>query len=167
MTRRKRRNRNPLPVAEPAAIERRQSSQLPTGRRFTAELTAFHGPLPPPTVLAEYNQIIPNGAERILAMAERQQAHRHALESTVVNGNTANERRGQQFAFIIAMTAILGGLALILTGRDTQGLVAILGTLTALAGVFIYGRYKQAQEREEKRRQAREAAEQPRLPLSD
>jgi uncharacterized membrane protein len=100
-------------------------------------------------------------------LAERQQVHRHELEATVVKGNSTNERRGQLFAFIIAMTVIVSGVGLILNGRDTQGLVAIVGTLTTLAGVFIYGRYKQAQEREQKRREAREAAEQPRLPLSD
>jgi uncharacterized membrane protein len=154
-------------VPDQAAVERRQQPQAPSGRRFTAEISAFHGPVPPPAILAEYNQIIPDGANRILAMAERQQAHRHELEGTVVRSNVTNERRGQLFAFIIAMTAILGGLGLILSGRDTEGLVAILGTLTALASVFVYGRYKQAQEREQKRREAREAAEQPRLPLSD
>ena len=100
-------------------------------------------------------------------MAERQQSHRHELESTVIKGNASNERRGQLFAFVLAMTAILSGVGLILGGRDTQGLTAILGTLGALAGVFIYGRHKQAQERAEKRREAKEAAEQPRLPLSE
>jgi hypothetical protein len=36
----------------------------------------FSGPLPPTEMLQEYNRLIPNGAERIMTMAESQSAHR-------------------------------------------------------------------------------------------
>lgn len=35
------------------------------------------GPIPDPDTLERYNQIIPNAANRILEMAEKEQAHRH------------------------------------------------------------------------------------------
>ncbi len=38
----------------------------------SARQTMFQGPLPPPELLEAYNKIIPNGAERIVAMAEKQ-----------------------------------------------------------------------------------------------
>jgi uncharacterized membrane protein len=43
--------------------------------------THFSGPLPPPEILAKYNDALPNGAERIVAMAEGQMKHRQALEN--------------------------------------------------------------------------------------
>lgn len=37
---------------------------------------SFSGPIPHPDLLAQYDQIIPNGADRILLMAEAQSRHR-------------------------------------------------------------------------------------------
>ena len=39
----------------------------------------FSGPIPPPQVLKQYEEIIPGAGERILAMAEKEQDHRHGL----------------------------------------------------------------------------------------
>jgi len=114
-------------------------------------------------MLARFNEIIPNGADRIVAMAESQIHHRQTLESAVVNGNVTAQRRGQLFGFILGVVAIVGGIGLIAFDKSTQGLVAIITAFVALAGVFIYGRYEQERERERKRQEARDAARQPRL----
>jgi uncharacterized membrane protein len=66
------------------AVDKRQS-QLST-QRVSATISAFQGPLPPPDVLERYNLVVPNGAERIMAMAESQVHHRQKLESIVVSG---------------------------------------------------------------------------------
>ena len=111
---------------------------------------SFSGPLPPPSLLAKYSDIIPNGAERIMTMAERQSEHREKLEARVVNGNVASQTRGSYFAFILALVAIVGGFYLILKGKDTSGLVAIIGSLASLLGVFILSKREQKSERVEK-----------------
>jgi uncharacterized membrane protein len=85
-----------------------------------------------------------------MAMAERQSAHRESLEATVVAGNVASQKRGSIFAFIICMVALAGGFALIFTGRNVSGLVSIISSLAALAGVFVYGKHQQKKEREDK-----------------
>ena len=164
MSRRSRRQKNNR-VANPADLQR-HSSQAPS-RQVTTISARFQGPLPPPEMLARYNDVAPNGADRVIAMAETQVQHRQSLELAVITGNLENEKRGQIFAFILGLVAIVGGIGLIAFGKDTQGLVAIISTLTALAGVFAYGRWQQAQERQRKRAEAREAAAQPRLPLED
>ena len=46
----------------------------------------FSGPLPPPEILYQYNRIIPDGADRILSLVEKQQSHRMYLEKTVIDG---------------------------------------------------------------------------------
>ena len=43
------------------------------------------GPIPPPTLLSQYNQVIPDGAERILAMAEKDAAHQIYMEKTAIH----------------------------------------------------------------------------------
>lgn len=114
-------------------------------------------------MLARFNEVIPRGADRIVSMAESQLNHRQSLEAAVVNGNVTAQRRGQLFGFILGLVAIVGGIALIAFDKSTQGLVAIITAFSALAGVFFYGRYEQGRERDQKRREAREAAQQPRL----
>ncbi len=102
-------------------------------------------------MLEKYNQVFPGCAERIVTMAESQLAHRHQLETTHIQGGQKSERLGQIFGFTLGLVAIVGGIWLIAHGKDVQGLVAILGAIGGLAGVFIYGRRAQAKEREKKR----------------
>lgn len=110
----------------------------------------FSGPIPPPSYLARYNDVVPNGADRIISMAERQSVHRESLETTVVNGNVANQRLGSIFAFIICVLAISGGFWLINTGKSAEGLTSILTPLAGVIAVFFYSKKEQKDERIEK-----------------
>jgi uncharacterized membrane protein len=96
-----------------------------------------------------YNDVVANGAERILAMAERQSAHRESMEAQVVKANLALQRQGSWFAFILAFLTIGGGIFLIYLGKDGYGLAAI-APLTSLAGVFFFSKREQRKERVEK-----------------
>ena len=104
-------------------------------------------------------------AERIMSMAEEQAAHRRALETRVIAGKLAAERRGQIFAFALALVAIVLGGGLIYLGEDVGGLTAIIGALVSLGAVFVYGRRKEAEERQRKR--ADFASPQLRLPYDE
>jgi uncharacterized membrane protein len=104
---------------------------------------SFTGPLPPPEVLSKYNEAVPGAAERILAMAEKQSDHRQQLERKVVDSNTFTQKVGPILGFIVAMTAVVGGIELVLKGKDGYGLAAIITALASLAGVFIYGKHEQ------------------------
>ncbi|MGD7036319.1 DUF2335 domain-containing protein [Methylotuvimicrobium buryatense] len=44
----------------------------------------WQGPLPPPSTLREFDDIIQNGAERIMRMAEIEQQHRHDSEKKLI-----------------------------------------------------------------------------------
>ncbi|MGO9864337.1 MAG: DUF2335 domain-containing protein [Terriglobales bacterium] len=103
----------------------------------------WSGPLPQPEALQRYNQIVPTAAERIIKMAETQHDHRIAIEKNVVDSNVANQRLGTILGFIVAMTAILGGIFLAYEGKETSGVVSIITALVGLAGVFVYGKMEQ------------------------
>ena len=85
-------------------------------------------------------------------MAETQSSHRQRIESRRIDAGNLTERLGQVFAFVITMTAICGGVYLISIDKDATGLTAIVTALMGLVGVFVYGKYTQAKELENKRR---------------
>jgi uncharacterized membrane protein len=106
----------------------------------------WSGPLPPPEALARFDQIIPNGAERILRMTEQEQAHRLATESAALNANIQASREAQaqaktgQFAgAIVSVLAILSAIASAWLGAHPTVSIAlvsvpILGMVKALIG---------------------------------
>jgi uncharacterized membrane protein len=111
---------------------------------------SFSGPIPPPEVLEKYNQALPGSAERILAMAEQQSRHRQAIESRVIDSNIFVQKLGPFLGFIVAMTAVGGGVYLMVKGNNGYGLAAVITALASLAGVFIYGKQQQKKELESK-----------------
>ena len=98
-------------------------------------------------------------------MAEKQVTHRQVQKSRALTGKLTAERRGQVLGFVLALTAIVGGITLIAYDRDAGGLATIAGALASLVAVFVYGRRKDAEEREQKR--ADFASPQLRLPYED
>jgi uncharacterized membrane protein len=88
-----------------------------------------------------------------MALAEGQSQHRQHLERIVVEGNVKHEGRGQLYGFVIAMTTILSSGVLVYMGKTVEGLAGMLGTLAALAGIFVYGRRRKDKELSEKQQQ--------------
>jgi uncharacterized membrane protein len=103
----------------------------------------WSGPLPHPEALERYNQIVPSAAERIIKMAETQHDHRIKIEKNVVDSNIAAQRLGTILGFIVAMTAILGGIFLVYVGKEATGIASIVTALVGLVGVFVYGKNEQ------------------------
>ena len=122
--------------------------------RLEARIEHFEGPLPHPSLLQAYEEIVPGAAVRILALLESQVAHRHEMERTVIRGNVSAQRWGQIGAFVVSMTTVGGGIWLSAHGQSTTGLAAIVTALVGLAGVFIAGKHYQTKELREKRETA-------------
>lgn len=112
----------------------------------------FMGPIPPPALMRQYGEIIPNGAERIMSQAERQSAHRQKLENRVVSHGIAQGYVGQTLAAIVAGAFLVAAYKLGMAGHDV--LAGILGgsTVVALVTAFIIGRSKQGHDLADKRR---------------
>lgn len=125
--------------------QRQQQMMMQVSRQYS-----FSGPLPPPEVLEKYNQALPGAAERILSMAEQQSRHRQSIETKVIDSNTFVQKLGPVLGFIVAMTAVIGGIVLVLKGKDGYGLAAIITPLAGLASVFIYSKQQQRKELDNK-----------------
>jgi uncharacterized membrane protein len=137
------------------------ATPVPSNPKATAKLArlaaySFSGPLPPPELLDKYNDVIPNGAERIMQMAEGQQRHRQELEKTVITGNVKSETRGQYIGGTLCVLVLLLGSFLAYTGKQIAGSVFVGTDLAAIAGVFVYGKHQQQKDLEKKNDQFRD-----------
>lgn len=108
----------------------------------------FTGPIPPPAILAEYNAIIPDAADRILKMAEKQSAHRIKMEGTVVHGNETRANRGQWIAGLLLFASIVASV--ILKGNPWGVTIPIIPSGTLFIA-FAVGKIQNRKERQEKR----------------
>lgn len=103
------------------------------------EATAtFHsGPLPPPEQLIQYNEADPNAAKIIIDMAQKQSKHRQKIEEKHLNSLARDSLLGVLFAGIIGVIAICGGIFLVYTGNDWQGILFSGGTIGSLVGIYL------------------------------
>lgn len=131
---------------ELSKLDKDQVSELfsrleePVVQKVTAVFhSEFRGPLPPPHLLKEYNDITPGLADRIIGMAESNQAHAQEINKTALDGAIKRDSRGQIFGFLIG----LAGLAAATTCAyfDQAWPATIIGgtTLVALVSVFLIG----------------------------
>lgn len=102
------------------------------------------GPLPHPDLVEKYNEVIPNGAERIMRMAELQQENRFIenRETREINKEIAMSKlkyfkRGQLMGFILAF--VLLGLAtlFVFTGYENMAYLLFSVGALSLVGIFV------------------------------
>lgn len=111
--------------------------------------STFEGPIPPPSLLKEYDLILPGAAERIIAMAENEGRHRQDLESKALNANidaqkdqlAINDNQvnltfrsdtfGQTYGFLISAACIIGSVILEL--NNSTGLAIVLAGIPSAA----------------------------------
>jgi uncharacterized membrane protein len=104
--------------------------------------------------MEHYERIVSGSAQRMMEDMHQQSQHRMDIERKEATANIRLAGRGQWFGFITAMTgfvvvmtAIIGGLALIYVGRSVgSGLTLALTGLAALAAVFVSNRWAPRQE---------------------
>lgn len=100
--------------------------------------TNWAGPLPPPGALQQFDSIIPNGAERIMAMVEQEQQHRISMEKTAIKAEIWDTIGGKVLGAAMAMACVAGAIYTAVIGAHWAVSVTIVGVpITALIGKFI------------------------------
>jgi uncharacterized membrane protein len=87
----------------------------------------WSGPLPPPGALQQFDQIIPNGADRILKMVEAEQAHRISHDQKLLSAMAGDTKRGQWIGGAISATSIAGAIVSILLHAHPTVSIALIG----------------------------------------
>ncbi|AQG81937.1 DUF2335 domain-containing protein [Spirosoma montaniterrae] len=108
------------------------------------------GPLPAPETLIEYNEAVPNGADRIVTIFEEQARHRMSLEKVAVGRQTFQSQLGQWFALILGLSTVGCGTWCILEGHDWAGVGLSTSGLITLGVAFLKGKESQKKDLEEK-----------------
>ncbi len=113
-----------------------------------SQAVTYQGPIPHPDAFAEYEKTLPGAADRILSMAEIQQAHRLRLEEKMIAVDARQSMGGLIAGFLVALAvlALAGVFAWI--GLPVAAVITALAHLAALVGVFVYGTRSRRAERE-------------------
>lgn len=109
-------------------------------------VSSYSGPLPPPDALIKYNEASPGAADRIIAMAEKEMAHRHKNEEKIIAERIRLSYVSIIMSFIsVILLAVLVGYGLYL-GADGVAVGAAIGAIASVAGLFIYAKVKQTKD---------------------
>ncbi len=106
-------------------------------------IKSHSGPLPDIETLTGYANLIPNGADRVMKMAEAQSQHRMKLEAKVVGGQMAQSNLGQILAFLIGIAALGSATYCIINGHEWPGALLGAGGIVGLVTAFIQGKKRQ------------------------
>lgn len=119
---------------------------------------SFTGPIPPPSLLADYERISPGLSDRIFSMAEDEAKHRRTSESAIITAHIddrkcyhAEAQRGQMFALIITLSALVVGAYTACQGHEVTGGILGVGGIGGIVTTFIWGRSKQRLEEAERK----------------
>ena len=137
-------------ILNDANIPEEKKQKLENFLGLFVSASSFSGPLPPPEILKSYNDIVQNAAERLFKMTERQLEHKMQIENNVmqlekdklqieeysIKEQHKQNKRGQTFAFSIAMLGL--GLSGTLAYLGLETLAGILGSTTIVGLVAIF-----------------------------
>lgn len=142
-------------LADPQVQELLEKSpQVATKILAVIQRRSFQGPIPPPDIIAEYENVLPGSAERILAMAENEQKHRHSKENKQITMDSREQdldekfmesefkqsKRGQLLGAGMAVIAL--SIAAYLAMNNHPNVAGIIGgtTVIGLVSAFVIGK---------------------------
>lgn len=114
---------------------------------MTLTSAKYEGILPPPTMMAEYNNIVADGAERIMRMAELNGEHRRNLETISVKGEHRRAMAGVIGGGSLGIMIAICGTIVTVKGYPEVGVAMVGGDLASIVGSFIYGTESRRRER--------------------
>ena len=107
------------------------------GSVIATQMESFSGPLPHPAILQRYDEAVPGAADRIIAMAEREQRHRISMEQTSMEKSLQIAKVGQWLGFILLLLLIGVATYLTATGFAVVGGVIFGTTVLGIAVIFV------------------------------
>jgi uncharacterized membrane protein len=102
------------------------------------------GPLPSAAEFARYEATLPGAADRIVAMTEREQAHRHDLQGQAIRADIRLKGRGQLFALAALIMSLLVVALLAYWGHATAAVTLGTGVIVAVVALFLGQRWSPA-----------------------
>ncbi|WP_315523364.1 DUF2335 domain-containing protein [Pseudoramibacter alactolyticus] len=110
------------------------------------EMLSFSGPLPPPQILKQYSEILPEAPREIFDMAEKETKFRHEYEKKEQKMRSRDSFLGMLFAFILCMVLIGSGVWVIVSKSAFAGTVLSGFGIASVIVTFIRGTRPQKKE---------------------
>ncbi len=98
----------------------------------------FSGPIPPPSIIKGYEDVLPGTAERIVVMAENQARHRQDMERIMIEAEARDSLLGVLFAFILGVGCLVTSAVIVISVPDKAGAIssAMVG-VTGIASIIV------------------------------
>ena len=119
---------------QPAKPNAEEQHQVIVGR------TEWAGPLPPPQVLEQFNQVIPDGAARIVREWEAESEHRRQWERKALDAQIREGLLARILAFAFALAALGTAGYCAYLGQPWPAAVIGGGTIAAVVTAMLYSR---------------------------
>lgn len=132
------RKKRPNPPANPQIPTQEQQEIVYQESRHYME-----GPIPSPAILEQYNQLIPDAAERILKMAESDMQFQHDINREALMATRGDKKRGQWMGFVLAVISLGLATYLSINGHDVTASIIGGTTVVGLVSAFVIGRITQ------------------------
>lgn len=126
------------PILELLPEENRQQALILMTRVVSR---AYRGPVPDAEDMQKYKSVDPTFPERFVRIAEREQEHRHGLDSNDQKNDYDLKKSGQNKAFYALIVLLAVVLALVFMKETTVAGILAGTTIVGVVGMFITGRY--------------------------
>ncbi|MDV2987774.1 UNVERIFIED_CONTAM: DUF2335 domain-containing protein [Methylobacteriaceae bacterium AG10] len=100
----------------------------------------WRGPLPPPAVIEEFRELVPDAPERIFRQWEGESEHRRAYEKAALEASIRRDLIGQISATLFALSALAVAVVALWMGEPWVAGVIGGGTIVSVVGAFLYRR---------------------------
>lgn len=104
----------------------------------------FSGPLPHPAAFAEYENVCPGAAKRILQMAEDNADHRHKINMMMAEADIKRSARGQILGFFLSLAFIIAALVCVWLKQPWPAGFLGVGGFSSIISLFVIGKRKNA-----------------------
>lgn len=104
--------------------------------QFTEQMY-YRGALPHPELMEGFKNVDPDLPNKITQMAIDAQDHLMKRENTVIEKVFDLKKRGQTFAFVISLSALIFGFILLLFDKEVAGYITGGAGLVLIIGMFL------------------------------
>ena len=127
----------PIPKELLDDIPEERRSKLRQYAQEVVHIEHTSGHLPPPSMLAAYR---PEVQQVIVEEFVAHRQHRNQLEQNFIQATIRQDRLSLALGFVLALSLVLCGTAVILAGYSAAGLALIAADAVAIAGIYIHDR---------------------------
>lgn len=104
-----------------------------------SSLEIRRGPLPEPSILSDYDKVLPGLADRIVVMAESEKDHRHRMQSRQLELSARRSFIGLISGLIVALSCIILAIWVTYRGYYVAGTIIASIDIVALTAIFVLG----------------------------